>query len=190
MMALLRDDIIVAVGSGDTEIGPLPPGVGVERLRWDGMQLIDLAEATEIQVLHLAGDHFELHAVPVPGSQPVAMTWSGRRNLTMVDGVIRLKTPEELQAEAVADHNSLLKANLRQGLARGIGDSGDQVADINKMIYLLTEAICGDAAALAALQELLLEMRGTYSIEISKAKLAANAAALKALGPPYYEAKL
>lgn len=190
MKALLIEDIIQAVGGGDTEIGPLPPGVGVERLRWDGERLLDLAAASLIYVRHLSGNHFELHGVAVPGSQPVAMTWGDRNNLTIADGLIRIKTADELTAEHVAHHNGLLKANLRQGLCRGIGDAGDQMADINKMIYLLTEAICGDATALAALNELLPEMRGTYSIEISKAKLAANAATLKELVPPYYEAKL
>ncbi len=190
MKALLCEDIIQAVGTGDTEIGSLPSGVGVERLRWDGSKLIDLAEATQIYVRHLSGNHFELHAVAVLGSQPVAMTWPERKNLTLVDGLIRLKTAEEIAAEYVAEHNGMLKANLRQGLCKGIGDAGDQMADINKMIYLLTEAVCGDATALAALQELVVEMRGTYSITISKAKLTANAATLKELVPPYYEAKL
>jgi hypothetical protein len=190
MKALLSEDIIQAVGSGDTEIGALPPGIGVERLRWDGSQLLDLAEATQIYVRHLSGNRFELHGVAVAGSQPVAMTWADRKNLIIVDGLIRLKTAEELGAEYVADYNGRLKANLRQGLCHGIGDAGDQVADINKMIYLLTEAVCGDATAMAALQELVLEMRGTYSIEISKAKLAACAGCLKELVPPYYEAKL
>lgn len=190
MKATLREDIIQAVSGGDTEIGPLPPGIGVERLRWSGSQLIDLAAATLIHVRHLSGNHFELHGVAVDGSQPVAMTWADRKNLVIVDGLIRLKTVDELAAEYVADYNGRLKANLRQGLCRGIGDAGDQMADINKMIYLLTEAICGDATAITALQELVVAMRGTYSIEISKAKLAANACCLQELVPPYYEAKL
>lgn len=191
MKALLQEDIIMAVGgAGDTEIGSLPPGIGVERLRWDGGHLLDLAAAELLYVRHLSGNHFELHGVAVPNSQPVAMTWGDRHNLTIADGLIRLKTADELTAEHAENHNSLLKANLRQGLCRGIGDAGDQMADINKMIYLLTEAICGDATALAALNELLPAMRGTYSIAISKAKLAANAATLKELVPPYYEAKL
>ncbi|MFA7347272.1 MAG: hypothetical protein WCZ86_05890 [Desulfurivibrionaceae bacterium] len=190
MKALLRDDMIVAVSTGETEIGPLPPGVGIERLRWDGFRLLDLAESTQMYVRHLSGDHFELHAVSVSGSQPVAMSWADRKNLIIVDGLIRLKTADELNAEYVADYNGQLKARLRQGLCRGIGDAGDQMADINKMIYLLTEAICGDATALTALQELLLEMRGTYSMEISKAKLMANATTLKNMVPPYYAEKL
>lgn len=190
MKAHLNEDIIQAIGSGDTEIGSLPPGVGVERLRWDGVQLIDLAAAAQIHVRHIAGNHFELHGVAVAGSQPVAMTWADRKNLTVVDGLIRLKTAEELYADYVADYNGQLKAGLRQGLCKCIGDGGDQVADINKMIYLMTEAICGDATAMAALQELLVDMRGTYSIEISKAKLQLNAVALKDLVPIYYAEKL
>ncbi|MBU2539164.1 MAG: hypothetical protein KKH22_12080 [Proteobacteria bacterium] len=190
MKAHLIEDIIHAVGTGDTEIGALPPGVGVERLRWDGATLIDLAAVTQIHVRHISGTHFELHAVAVAGSRPVAMTWADRRNLVVVDGLIRLKTAEELYADYVADYNGKLKAGLRQGLCKCIGDGGDQVADINKMIYLLTEAVCGDPLATAALQELVVEMRGTYSIDISKAKLTENAVALKALVPDYYAAKL
>jgi hypothetical protein len=190
MKATLREDIVVSVGRGEVEIGPLPAGVGVERLRWDGGQLVDLATVELIHVRHLGGTHFELHAVAVAGSQPVAMSYLNRRHLTVAEGIIRLKTQAEIDAEQVAEHNGLLKANLRQALCRGIGDSGDQVADINKMLYLLAEAICGDATALAALNELLPAMRGTYSIYISKAKLATNATVLKTLVPPYYEAKL
>lgn len=190
MKAQLIEDIIQAVGAGDTEIGALPPGVGVERLRWDGATLIDLAEATQIHVRHISGKHFELHCMAVVGSQPVTMTWADRKNLIMVDGLIRLKTAEELYADYVADYNGKLKAGLRQNLCMCINDTGDQMADTNKMIYLMTEAICGDATAMAALQELLLDMRGIYPIVASKEKLKANAVALKTFVPGYYAAKL
>jgi len=117
MKATLREDIIMAVGRGDTEIGCMPPGVGIERLRWDGERLVDLAEVLTIHVRHLSGSHFELHAVPVTHSQPVTMSWADRKRLTVTDGVIRLKTETETEAEVKTGKASAIRARYAALLA-------------------------------------------------------------------------
>ena len=97
MKAVVKQDIIVHITErGDTEIGKLPKGVGLERLRWDGTKVVDLADLDEIWVEHKNGA-FILHAVEVPGSQLVKMHYRDRKRLTMDKGKIRLLTDEELQ---------------------------------------------------------------------------------------------
>jgi hypothetical protein len=110
MKALLSEDLIISVGSGPVEIGPLPPGVGVERLRWDGERLIDLATLTRIHVRHLSGNHFELHAVELPTTQPVAMLYQDRARLILTDGILRLKTEAEVEAEQLAAASQAIRA--------------------------------------------------------------------------------
>lgn len=117
MLATLREDIIIAVGRGDFEIGRLPAGGGVERLRWDGDQIIDLAEAATIHVRHLSGNHFELHALPLPGTQPVAMRYQDRARLTVAEGIIRLKTEAEIQAAQLAAASQAIRARYARQMA-------------------------------------------------------------------------
>jgi len=107
MRATLDKDIIVKIG-GPTEIGPLPKGVGLERLRFDGKKIIDLATLDEIWVEEKNGV-FILHAIEVPGSQLVRMRYTDRRKLVKDGNKIRLKSAEEIEAEAKEEE---LKAKL------------------------------------------------------------------------------
>jgi len=107
MRATLDKDIIVKIG-GPTEIGRLPKGVGLERLRFDGKKIIDLATLDEIWVEEKNGV-FILHAIEVPGSQLVRMRYADRRKLVKDGNKIRLKTAEEIEAEAKEEE---LKAKL------------------------------------------------------------------------------
>jgi hypothetical protein len=95
MKATIKDDFIVRVGAGDTEIGQLPKGVGLERLRWTPDGIIDLMDLEEIWVKHLGNQHFELHAVKVPGSHRVKMSYRDRKNLICEYGYTRVMRPEE-----------------------------------------------------------------------------------------------
>jgi len=99
MKAIVNKDIIVHITErGDTEIGRLPRGIGLERLRWDGSKVVDLADLDKIWVEHKNGA-FILHAIEVPGSQLVKMTYKDRKRLTIEDGKIRLLTAEEMAAK-------------------------------------------------------------------------------------------
>jgi len=80
--------------TGVTEVGAIPRGIGLERLRWDGSQIVDLLDLTTIWVKN-EGGWFSLHAIQVPGSQAVAMAYGERFRLREVDGVISLYTQAE-----------------------------------------------------------------------------------------------
>jgi hypothetical protein len=62
------------------EVGQIPGKIGVDRMRWNGSALIDLNDLTEIHIRRVNGVWF-LHSIPVPGSQPITMTWAERKRL-------------------------------------------------------------------------------------------------------------
>jgi len=99
MRAYLKDDIIIryTADKNATEIGN-PPRVGLERLRFNGSGVVDLNDLTELWV----GSDYQLHAIEVPGSQLVQMTYADRTRLINDAGTIRLKTDEELEQEGWA----------------------------------------------------------------------------------------
>ncbi|MBW2024363.1 MAG: hypothetical protein JRH08_00750 [Deltaproteobacteria bacterium] len=109
MRAVVDQDLIIHITErGDTEIGRLPKGVGLERLRWDGSKIVDLADLDKIWV-ECRNGVFILHAVEVPGSQLVKMKYADRKRLTKDGDKIRLKTAAEIEAEAKEEE---LKAKL------------------------------------------------------------------------------
>ena len=102
MRAVVQEDIIVAITErGNVEIGDIPKGVGLERLRWDGTKVVDLATLTEMWVRPVSPTFFELHAVPVKGSQLVQMTYRDRHRLKLdrATGRVILLTQAEWEAE-------------------------------------------------------------------------------------------
>jgi hypothetical protein len=111
MKVSLHEDRIIGF-SGDIEIGNMPKGVGLERIRWNGKSVVDLMTLDEIWVRHQRGV-FEFHAVSVPESQRVAMTYADRKRLHVESGVIRVRTEQDMevlkQAEAgrIVDNRSL-----------------------------------------------------------------------------------
>ena len=119
MRAIVDRDVIVRITQrGNTDIGRIPKGVGLERLRWDGSKVVDLADLTEMWVEEQNGA-FILHAVKVPGSQLVQMTYADRKRLTKdPDGTIRVKTDAELQAEAEEQQTSAKVGRLDKIEAR------------------------------------------------------------------------
>lgn len=185
MKAILDQDRIISVsstGSG-VEIGPLPVGVGLERLRWNGKAVIDLINLSDIYV----DTRLELHCIEVTGSQLIKMTYGDRKNLAIEDGVIRLKTAEEIAVGLIQAGNSMLKTRLRSSLKGKIGDTPDNVADLNKLVYVILESMVGGSAdATAFLGELLLILRETYSYAGSKDTLLANAPILQDEMSTYY----
>ena len=115
MKATLKDDIIHSLHHKDrpgaVEIGALIKGVGLERLRFDGTQVVDLNDLTQIWVVD-RGSFFSLHCreifrtqivdgeeQQISISQLVTMDYADRKNLINDNGTIRLKTQAELDAE-------------------------------------------------------------------------------------------
>jgi hypothetical protein len=126
LKAILDNDKIVRITeSGDTEIGTVPKDVGLERLRFDGEKVVDLANLSEFWVLLVNGG-FELHCVEVPKSQLVQMNYADRKYLRMNGISIRLKTIEEISIELEQIKASAVKAKLRSKLNETIGDIHDQ----------------------------------------------------------------
>jgi len=192
MRAILEHDIIRHITeSGDTEIGTIPADkkdVGLERLRFDGTTIVDLADLTGIWVSPLGAGFFELHAVPVPGSQKVAMTYGDRKNLTMENGIIRVKTAQELDAERQAEQALMIKNRLRQAFKRDVGDVEDQLADAYKLIYLLIMVVMsGDQGARDFLSQILPDVKATYPLEKIGSQLGDAAGRIKVLMGGYYD---
>lgn len=137
--AILNEDIIIRlVIVGGVEVGNIPKGIGLERLRFDGEKVVDLAALNQIWVRNINGV-FELHCrdigyyktvddedIWVGTCQLVNMAYADRNNLTLSDGVIRVKTPEELNTDYYNAQLSKLKTALRTKLYSTVGDLQDQ----------------------------------------------------------------
>jgi hypothetical protein len=93
-----------------TEIGDLPKGVGTERLRWTGRQLVDLMDLSAMWAKRV-GNTFELHAVRVPGSQLVQMSYTERKRLINDNGTYRILTQTEVDDLKAAEAADLLETN-------------------------------------------------------------------------------
>jgi len=117
MKAILKDDIIIRITErGTTEIGTLPKGIGLERLRFNGTQIVDLADLSSIWIENQGGV-FILHAIEVEESQQVEMTYNDRKRLMNANDGIRLRTLEEMDAQeakeiAFSEDMHSLKADL------------------------------------------------------------------------------
>jgi hypothetical protein len=96
----IRDyDIINTINAPDgIEVGSIPKGVGLERMRWDGHQLIDLFTLPQIWVEQKNGA-FTLHCIKVPDSQLITMKDQDRKKLWSDNGVYKIKTLAEIKAE-------------------------------------------------------------------------------------------
>ncbi len=101
-----RDIIVRVVMTGGVEIDQLPRHIGIERLRWDGRRVIDLADLKTIWVM----PDYTLHAIAVDGAQRVEMTYADRHKLRTVDGVITVVDTEQ------ADRLQSLSAGVRRYL--------------------------------------------------------------------------
>ncbi|MHA2344224.1 MAG: hypothetical protein ACXADW_20350 [Candidatus Hodarchaeales archaeon] len=101
MKAILDGEKIIKLSlSGEgIEIGDIPNGIDLNRLRWNGSKLIDLAKAEKLYVKYIGNDYFDIFALPAIGRQEVKMRYSQRKLLVMDSGTIRLKMVAEIQQE-------------------------------------------------------------------------------------------
>lgn len=139
MRAVVHLDKILDISEkrGTVEIGTPPAGVGLERLRWDGEAIIDLATLTQIWVRSLGCGIFDLHATEQPGAQLIFMTYQDRKKLMIEDGIIRIKTASEIEEEKQQINIQMLKNRLRRRLSKNNGDVHDQIADVYKLVFML-----------------------------------------------------
>ena len=128
MRAILNNDIIVQLTMSENEgveIGDIPKDVGIERLRFDGVQVVDLADLSAFWVESVLGG-FVLHCIEIPNSQYIEMSYADRKYLVYNSDTLRLKTQEEIDAEAYESGLLVLKTKLRAKLKSAMGDIQDQ----------------------------------------------------------------
>jgi len=96
------------------EIGNIPNNVAIDRLRWDGSKIVDLAVATIIYVRYLGDNFFELHAIPQPSTQSLPMNYKQRKDLRFNDvtGVIYLASDTVKADEAAKTEIESIKRRL------------------------------------------------------------------------------
>lgn len=181
MNAIIDRDIIAHITSSGTgvEIGSVPKGVGLERLRWDGKEIVDLADLNAIWV----SPDMTLHVIEVPGSTLIKMSYSDRKDLINNAGTIRLKTNKDIDAE-----RQILKKNrLRAGIQKDIGDSQDLLADAFKIISLLVMALIGkDETAQKLLGDLAPDIKEMYPMTRLNSHLPGMIESLKEKMAAYY----
>lgn len=188
MKALLKDDIILGWCDNGTEVGLAPAGVGLERLRFNGEKIIDLATLTAFYVV-FTGGVYSLHCLPVKNSQPVTMTYAQRKLLFDDSGTYRILTPEEAIVKQNALTNLKLKTNLREGLTKDMGDVLDMVADLTKCLTLVLVYLEGGEKAAAAktiIDTIAPLYCDIYDNDSCETKLTSNAIALRARLTEYY----
>ena len=129
--AIIKGNRIVKLTTDPTlgvEVGMIPKGVGFERLRWDGEQLIDLADLTEF---YISRNNFKLHIQEQPNTDLVEMNYQDRHKLMFdtATNKVRLKTQQEIDQPK----NDEYKARRRSQYP----PVGDQLGAI--MDYLKTQ---------------------------------------------------
>lgn len=109
MKVILNQDRIVKLSArSGVDVGNPPPGIGIERLRWTGKKLVDIATLSEMYVEKKSGN-WELHAIRVPGSQKVQMSWYDRKRLIDDNGTYRVLTQEEWDTRRAYEANEALE---------------------------------------------------------------------------------
>ncbi len=118
MKAVLNNDIIVNFHPEGSVYVEIPRGIGLERIRVVGGRVIDLLTLNEFWVENDNGVWI-LHAMQVPGSQLVVMSYADRKNLYDDKGTFKVKTAQEIQIEKdektdTMTDNRNLKAELKE----------------------------------------------------------------------------
>ena len=97
--AIVNKDMIVKITVDPKlgiEIGSIPRGVGLERLRWDGSELIDLLYLDKFYVDRKTR---KLHATKQPNCDKITMSYNDRFNLIEdpVSKKLRVMTDDEIK---------------------------------------------------------------------------------------------
>jgi hypothetical protein len=182
--AVIDGDLILRINDGATEIGILPKGIGLERLRFDGKKVVDLLTLTFMWVEDKGG-LFILHCIPLPGCRLVEMTYSDRARLVNDGGTIRLLTEEEIAAAKA-------KASIESKNVKFLNDIGGDVEkalllDVIKLLYCFIVAERQPNAQLGAwLDTQVANMAATFHWADERARMERLIDALKARMVNYY----
>jgi len=137
LKASLIEDIIIqlTMDRGDVEVGNIPSGVSLERLRWAGGRLVDLMSLRAIYVRVRENNHFELHAIPLKGTYLVHMSYRDRRLLRVdSNGIPYIATQEETVKEVKEEKIKAAEVKLCQRLG---GDKDKQFQNLMAFVAAL-----------------------------------------------------
>lgn len=95
MKVQLKDDHILKIGDEGVEVGEIPKGVGLNRLRFNGKELVDISQADSIWVRPLPNGGFSYHCIEVPGSHLLPIPYRERKKVTMEGGIPRVRVEKE-----------------------------------------------------------------------------------------------
>lgn len=163
MKAILDKDRIINFSELGTVVLPtLPKRVALDRIRWDGTKIVDLGKLSQIWVEYANG-HFILHAIEVPNSQLVTMTYTDRKDLILDNGIIRLKTALEKMEENRAISIGKIKSVRDRKLKGRVGILVDIIVFLLKLNYLTTKSLrTQNTQLLAVLDTYLTKMHDIY----------------------------
>ena len=171
MKAILKDDQIIKLTISDdvgVEIGSIPRGVGLERLRFDGERIVDLVDLDSIWVEFING-FFILHCVPVRSSVLVEMNYTDTKRLVNDNGTIRLKTFEEEMKEAKQRRKDGEINRIRKSLNSSVGTDVERDILNDKLLYIMIKAIVdGTPEYLTFLSNYLTKMEQFVNIDKEK----------------------
>lgn len=118
--AILDGDRIVKFCiDGGVEVGKPPKGVGIERLRWDGEKLVDLATLKDLWVSVGKGGVPQLHAVKQTGAVRVEATYKDRKKLRVENGMLTTAAPAK-----TVNRERLIQEKLREIAIRELEKEG------------------------------------------------------------------
>lgn len=169
MKAILRDDQIskLTVRKEGVEIGSVPRGVSLGRLRFDGKKVVDLVDLDSIWV-EVKGGCFILHAIPVRNSTLVDMDYRDRKRLTISQGTIRLKTEEEEEVEQEELRKRIKLHKVKKKLITKVGTEFEQSIINEKLIYIIVKALNQSPKHMNFLSDYLQKMEGFVDIDKEK----------------------
>ena len=190
MRAILNNDLIVSYTVSETEgveIGTPPKNIGLERLRFNGSEIVDIATLSAFWV-EKRSEGFVLHCVEVPGSTYLEFDYADRKLLIINGGSLRLKTIEEVDAEQLEIKIKVLKNKLRLKLLNSIGDTQDQNMNTLAFVCALIIYVRNQPPALADFfDEIIPDIIDIFPLATWKETLKAGAKDLKTAMQEYYE---
>ena len=110
----------------------------LKKIRFDGSSLVDISLLPQLYVTYRNGI-FDLHARNIKGSQLVIMTYFDRKNLTIDNGTIRLKTAQELIDEEVNRRIQQIKSKVKYDLERKMGNIIEFSIFTHKLLYVFVK---------------------------------------------------
>ena len=165
MRAILDGDIILRLtmkSNQGIEIGSIPKGVDLGRLRFDGDEVINLNDLNQIWV---DPDRI-LHCINTGSCQLVDMTYADRRDLIMTDTGWRLKTVQEKIDEQEIKSENRINNKIKQRIRQEYASEVQYKIARDKCFWILVDyALTGDLKYQTYLQNNLNKVKVILGIE-------------------------